>query len=158
MPQPLPAVHFQGRDAAGLGRAVCDSLLAPACLLEPALVRGPALCPHVRVERGSHIESPLPLPGSVVGRGATLHRVILDGACVVPDGMAIGVDVACDRERLHAASGGVTLATAQMLDPDGEPMFPFSANDSLKCLGVGPAIVTARSSRPPRAGSGGRGS
>ena len=124
VPQPLPPAHFQGVDGDGMGCVVSDALVAPACVLEPALVRGSVLCPRVRVGRGSRVDSCLLLPGSVVGRGATLCRAIVDAGCVVPDGMEIGVDRARDRERLHVTPNGVTLVTAQLLEPDGHGSGP----------------------------------
>jgi glucose-1-phosphate adenylyltransferase len=126
VPQPLLPAHFQGLDGAGRGCRVSDSLVAPACMLEPAQVRGSVLCPRVQVGRGSVVEDSLLLPGAVIGRDATVRRAIVDAGCIVPEGMEIGVDPARDRARLHVTSAGVTLVTAQMLDPDRRAPPPTS--------------------------------
>jgi glucose-1-phosphate adenylyltransferase len=55
------------------------------------------------------------LPGAQIGRGARLTRVVVDRACVIPDGMVIGEDAELDAQRFHRSENGITLVTRDML-------------------------------------------
>jgi glucose-1-phosphate adenylyltransferase len=55
------------------------------------------------------------LPDVKIGHDCRIPRVVIDKACVIPDGMVIGEDAAADRARFHVTPAGVTLVTPSML-------------------------------------------
>jgi glucose-1-phosphate adenylyltransferase len=55
------------------------------------------------------------LPGVEVGRHCRLTKVIVDRACVIPDGLVVGEDPKLDAARFERTENGVVLITKQML-------------------------------------------
>lgn len=117
----LPPARF----VAGPGSdrsTVAESLVAGGSVVCGATVRQSVLSTNVRVGEGSVVEESMLLPGVVLGRNVVLRRAIVDEACVLPDGIRIGLCPAEDRARFTVTENGVTLVTACMLGqhaPDG---------------------------------------
>jgi glucose-1-phosphate adenylyltransferase len=69
----------------------------------------------VRVESRSYIEDSVILPETVIGKGVTLKRVVVDTRCRISDGLTVGIDPDEDRKRFHVTDKGITLINATML-------------------------------------------
>ncbi len=110
----LPPAKFVFDGDALRGMAV-DSLVASGCIVSGATVRRSILFSKVRVGEGTLVEDSLVLPDTVIGRGVTLKRVVVDKRCVLPDGFTAGVHPDADRARFHVTARGVTLITPSML-------------------------------------------
>jgi glucose-1-phosphate adenylyltransferase len=116
-----PPAKFVFDDDGRRGMAV-NSLVSSGCIVSGATVRRSVLFSNVRVAETSLIEDSVILPGSVIGRGVTLRRVVVDKNCVLPDGFKAGVYPAEDRSRFFVTERGVTLITPKMLaqEPAGD--------------------------------------
>lgn len=114
----LPPAKFVFDDDGRRGMAV-DSLVSSGCIVRGATVRRSILFSKVRVDEGSLIEDTLVLPNVVVGRGVQLYKAVVDKHCVLPDGLAVGIDPVSDRRHFHVTPSGVTLITPEMLDQYG---------------------------------------
>lgn len=64
---------------------------------------------NVYLDAGSHVADSVIMDNSHIGQGAEVRRAILDKNVVIPDGMAVGVDHAHDRERFTVTDEGVTV-------------------------------------------------
>jgi glucose-1-phosphate adenylyltransferase len=69
----------------------------------------------VRVHSFCDIQEAVILPDVTIGRGARLRKVVIDRACVIPDGMVVGEDPKADAERFERTDSGVVLITREML-------------------------------------------
>ncbi|HKY82905.1 MAG TPA: glucose-1-phosphate adenylyltransferase, partial [Sphingobium sp.] len=56
------------------------------------------------------------MPDCVIGRGAQLHRCVLDSGVVIPSGLIVGVDPEDDARRFRRTDNGVCLITQYMID------------------------------------------
>jgi glucose-1-phosphate adenylyltransferase len=110
----LPPAKFVFDDVDRRGFAV-NSLIANGCVISGASVSNSLLFCNVRVENYSRIDAAVILPEVKIGRDCRIRRVVIDKACVIPDGMVIGEDAAADRARFHVTPAGVTLVTPSML-------------------------------------------
>ena len=110
----LPAAKFVFDGDALRGMAV-DSLVSSGCIVSGATVRRSILFTKVRVNEGSYVEDTIVLPETVIGRGVTLKRAVVDKRCVLPDGFTAGVRPDEDRARFHVTERGVVLVTPSML-------------------------------------------
>jgi len=115
--QQLPPAKFVFDDPGRRGMAV-DSLVSSGCIVSGGTVRRSVLFSKVHVEDGALMEESVLLPYVVVGRGATLRRVIVDKYCHLPEGFEAGLDHKADRARgFHVSERGITLVTPEMLGP-----------------------------------------
>jgi glucose-1-phosphate adenylyltransferase len=114
----LPPAKFVFDDEGCRGMAV-DALVSGGDIISGAVVRRSLLFSNVRALEGAVIEDSVLLPGAVVSRNARLRRVVVDKACLIPEGLSIGYDPAEDRKRFHVTEKGITLVTPEML---GQPI------------------------------------
>jgi glucose-1-phosphate adenylyltransferase len=56
------------------------------------------------------------LPDCIVGRNATLRKVVLDRGVKIPEGLSVGFDPVLDAKRFTRSEGGVCLITQEMID------------------------------------------
>lgn len=111
----LPPAKFVFNDDDRRGLAV-DSLVSSGCIVSGASVKRSLLFSRVRVNSWASLEESVILPEVNIGRHCTLHKVILDRGCNLPEGTTIGLDHEADRKRgFRVTSGGVTLVTRPML-------------------------------------------
>ncbi|MDA1107894.1 MAG: glucose-1-phosphate adenylyltransferase [Proteobacteria bacterium] len=114
----LPPAKFVFDDEDRRGMAV-DSTISGGCIVSGAIVRHSLLFSNVAVNSYSTITDSVILPDVKIGTHCKLHKVIIDKACVVPDGTVIGFDHAEDARRFHVTPAGVVLVTPEML---GQPI------------------------------------
>jgi glucose-1-phosphate adenylyltransferase len=105
----LPPAKFVHDEPGRTGHAI-ESLVSPGCIVSGGEVRQSVLSPGVHVHSRAVVEGSVLLHGVDVGRGAQLHRVIIDKGVVIPPGTRIGVDHDEDRARgFHVSAGGVVV-------------------------------------------------
>jgi len=107
---PAKFVHNQG-DRRGMA---IESLVSGGCIVSGRTFRS-VLFSSVRVHSYASVEWSVLLPEVQVGRGARLHRVVVDRGCRIPDGLVIGEDAVLDATRFHRSENGICLVTAAML-------------------------------------------
>ncbi|MEO7336003.1 MAG: glucose-1-phosphate adenylyltransferase [Caldimonas sp.] len=110
----LPPAKFVHDLDTRRGMAI-ESLVSGGCIVSGNVHRS-VLFSSVRVHSYSDVGWSVLLPGVQVGRGARLHRTIIDRDCVIPDGLVIGEDAVLDAKRFVRSEGGITLVTREMLE------------------------------------------
>jgi glucose-1-phosphate adenylyltransferase len=95
--------------------ANCNSMVASGCVVAGSKVAHSVLFANVRIESYCQIEQAVILPGSTVGEGSRLRKVIIDCNCQIPAGSVIGEDPVADALRFERSAGGVVLVTSDML-------------------------------------------
>ncbi|MDD2832943.1 MAG: glucose-1-phosphate adenylyltransferase [Methylotenera sp.] len=113
----LPPAKFVFNDEGRTGKAT-DSLVSGGCLISGSAVTSTVLFSDVRVHSYCEISGAVILPKVTVNRNVTLKNVVLDRGCVIPEGMAIGVDLALDAKRFYVSEKGIVLVTPDMLGQD----------------------------------------
>ncbi len=110
----LPPAKFVFDEDDRRGIAV-DSLVSGGCIISGATVRRSLLFSNVRIEAQANVEDSVILPSVEIGRGAIIRRAIIDRACRIPEGLAIGLNADEDRRRFRVTRKGITLVTPEML-------------------------------------------
>jgi glucose-1-phosphate adenylyltransferase len=92
-----------------------ESLVSGGCIVSGTIERS-LLFSGVRVHSNAIVELGVVLPGAKIGRGARLHRVVVDRDCQVPPELVVGEDPEYDARRFIRSDNGVTLITQSMID------------------------------------------
>jgi glucose-1-phosphate adenylyltransferase len=109
---PAKFVHDQdGRR----GQAI-SSLISQDCIVSGAMARRSLLFTGVKMGSFSSVEEAVVLPYSNIGRGARLHRVIIDSGVRIPEGLVVGEDPELDARRFRRTDNGVCLINKAMVD------------------------------------------
>ncbi|MBI3153799.1 MAG: glucose-1-phosphate adenylyltransferase [Burkholderiales bacterium] len=109
----LPPAKFVHNFGDRRGVAI-ESLVSGGCIVSGTVERS-VLFSQARVHSYARVGWSVLLPKVEVGRGARLHRTVVDRGCSIPDGMVIGEDAAADGARFHRTESGITLVTREML-------------------------------------------
>jgi len=109
---PAKFVH----DLDGRRGTAVSSLIAGDCIISGAALKRSLLFTGVRVNSFSSLEDAVVLPDCVIGRSATLRKVILDRGVKIPEGLSVGFDATLDAKRFRVTEGGVRLVTQAMID------------------------------------------
>jgi len=105
---PWPPAKFV-HDQDGRRGSAIDSLIANGAVVSGGLVKRSIISPQVRVNSFAEVSDSVVLPGVIVGRGARVHRAIIDKHVEIPPGYEIGTDLALDRERFNISPGGIVV-------------------------------------------------
>ena len=109
---PAKFVHdLEGRR----GLAVA-SLVSGGCVVSGAAIRRSLLFTNVRVNSFTTLEEAVVLPRAMIGRNASLKRVVIDSDVVIPEGLVVGEDPELDGKRFRRTDNGVCLITKPMID------------------------------------------
>jgi glucose-1-phosphate adenylyltransferase len=111
----LPPAKFVP-DERGLNGETSNVLISGGCIVVGSNIRLAVLFSNVKVESCCTIHEAVIMPDTVIGRGARLHKVVIDRGCQIPEGMVIGEDAEADRKRFFRTDNGVVLVTKDMLD------------------------------------------
>ncbi|MBC5765868.1 glucose-1-phosphate adenylyltransferase [Ramlibacter albus] len=111
----LPPAKFVP-DERGHQGETANVLVSGGCIVQGSSIREAVLFSNVRVRSCCTIAQAVILPQCTIGRGARLHRVVVDRGCEIPEGMVIGEDAELDGKRFHRSPNGVVLVTKDMLD------------------------------------------
>jgi glucose-1-phosphate adenylyltransferase len=110
-----PPAKFVHDEEGRRGTAV-SSLVAGDCIVSGAALRRALLFTGVRVNSFSSLEDAVVLPDCVIGRNATLRKVVIDRGVRIPEGLSAGFDEKLDKQRFRVSEGGVCLITQSMID------------------------------------------
>jgi glucose-1-phosphate adenylyltransferase len=110
----LPPAKFVHNSDERRGMAI-ESLVSGGCIVSGTIERS-LLFSGVRVHSNAIVELGVVLPGAKIGRGARLHRVVVDRDCQVPPELVVGEDPEYDARRFIRSDNGVTLITQSMID------------------------------------------
>ncbi|HLO67477.1 MAG TPA: glucose-1-phosphate adenylyltransferase [Holophaga sp.] len=110
-----PPAKFVHSDPHRNGVAI-SSLVSAGCIVSGATVHKSLLFSQVRAHSHAYLHEAVVLPEADIGRGARLHRVVVDRGCRIPPGLVVGEDPAEDARRFHRTPGGATLVSQRMLD------------------------------------------
>jgi glucose-1-phosphate adenylyltransferase len=110
----LPPAKFVHNSDERRGVAI-ESLVSGGCIVSGTVERS-LLFSGVRVHSNAIVELGVVLPGAQIGRGARLHKVVVDRDCQVPPELVVGEDPEHDARRFVRSDNGVTLITQSMID------------------------------------------
>jgi glucose-1-phosphate adenylyltransferase len=102
-------------DMDGRRGAAVDSMVSGGCIISGSTVKNSLLFSSVRVHSFCSIDEAVVLPNVEIGRGAVLHRVVVDKGTRIPPGLRVGVDPEADRKNFYVTDKGITLITPDML-------------------------------------------
>jgi len=110
-----PPAKFVHDEDGRRGTAV-SSLVAGDCIISGSALRKSLLFTGVRANSFSSLEEAVVLPDCIVGRSATLRKVVIDRGVKIPEGLSVGFDPVLDAKRFRRSEGGVCLITQPMID------------------------------------------
>ncbi|MFA7440945.1 MAG: glucose-1-phosphate adenylyltransferase [Sphingomonadaceae bacterium] len=109
---PAKFVHdYEGRR----GVAV-SSLVAGGSIISGGAVHRSLIFTGVRVHSYSSVTETVVMPNCSIGRGARLHRAVVDANVRIPPGLIVGEDPEEDARRFRRTERGVCLITKAMID------------------------------------------
>ncbi len=88
-----------------------NSLIAPGCEIQGALVRESVLYPHVHVGGRSVIERSVVLPGARIGADCRISNAIVCAGHHVPAGTVVGEERQADAVTCLRSEGGIAVVT-----------------------------------------------
>jgi glucose-1-phosphate adenylyltransferase len=106
-----PAKFVFGDFQGGRVGMATESLIGGGVIVSGGRVDRSILFPQVRVNSYSHVVQSVLFPDVDVGRGARLHRCIVDKGVKIPPGERIGEDLERDRRRFSVSEGGVVVVS-----------------------------------------------
>jgi glucose-1-phosphate adenylyltransferase len=87
-----------------------DSIVSPGCIVAGGSIESSVLSPNVKVHDDVQVDHSVILSHTTVGRGAVIHRAILDKHVTVEEGAKVGVDPEADEARgFYISEGGITV-------------------------------------------------
>lgn len=116
--QTAPAKFVFDQD--GRRGSTIDSTVAGGVIVSGSTVKRTLLFSKVRVHSYCEINDSVILPDAIIHRGCHINKAIIDRGCIVPEGMAIGVNHDEDRRKgFRVTDKGVVLVTRKMLEKLG---------------------------------------
>ncbi|MFT6563687.1 MAG: glucose-1-phosphate adenylyltransferase [Actinomycetes bacterium] len=101
---PLPPAKFV------LGATADNSMICAGSIITGAHISDSVLGYDVHIGDGTRVDGGVIMPGTRIGKGATIRRAVIDKYCEISDGTEIGIDHDADRARGFTVSdGGVTV-------------------------------------------------
>lgn len=110
-----PPAKFVHDEAGRRGSAV-SSLISGDCIISGAEVTNSMVFTGVRAHSYSTLDQAVVLPDCVIGRNASLSKVVLDRGVAVPEGLTVGQDAGLDAKRFRRTDNGVCLITQKMIN------------------------------------------
>ena len=96
-----------------------SSLVSGDCIISGSEVQRSLLFTGVLCRSYSKLDEAVVLPDCVIGRHASLSRVVIDRGVKIPAGLVVGEDAELDASRFHRSETGICLITQDMLDRAG---------------------------------------
>jgi glucose-1-phosphate adenylyltransferase len=107
-----PAKFVFAQEGRRMGVAI-DSIVSAGCVISGGRVNRCVLSPDVRINSYCVVEHSILLPHVKVGRHGRIRRAIIDHDVTLPEGIAIGHDLAQDRERgFTVTERGIVVVSA----------------------------------------------
>ncbi len=110
----VPPAKFIHDEDGRRGMAV-SSLVSGDCIVSGSEVRNSLLFTGCRTHSFAELDHVVALPYADVGRGARLHRCVLDRGVLIPPGLVVGEDPEEDARWFRCSEGGIVLITDDML-------------------------------------------
>ncbi len=88
-----------------------DSIVGDGSIVSGGRIERSILSPNVRVNSYSFVTDSVLFPGVDVGRGARLHKCIVDKGVKIPPGERIGEDLERDRQRFVVSDSGIVVVS-----------------------------------------------
>ena len=110
-----PPAKFVHNEDGRRGQAT-SSLVAGGCIISGSSLNRSLLFSDVHTHSFSAITESIIMPRSQVGRGARLHKCVIDADVVIPDGLIVGEDPENDAARFRRTESGICLITKAMID------------------------------------------
>ncbi|WP_157219111.1 glucose-1-phosphate adenylyltransferase [Flavisphingomonas formosensis] len=109
---PAKFVHdYEGRRGAAI-----SSLVAGGTIISGSSLHRSLIFTGVRAHSYSSITEAVVMPDCEIGRGARLHRVVVDAGVKIPPGLIVGEYPELDAQRFRRSDKGVVLITQPMID------------------------------------------
>ena len=106
----LPPPKFVFDEDTGRRGEAHDSIVASGSIIGGGKVTRSILGPKVRIEEQAEVKDSILLGDVRIGKGATVHRAIIDKRVNIPDGASVGIDLDRDRRRgFMVSEGGVVV-------------------------------------------------
>ena len=106
----LPPPKFVFDEDTGRRGEAHDSIVASGSIIAGGKVTRSILGPKVRIEEQAEVKDSILLGDVRIGKGATVHRAIIDKRVNIPDGASVGIDLDRDRRRgFMVSEGGVVV-------------------------------------------------
>lgn len=100
---------WRGNLLPGKGTDPARSIIPHGAVIEEAEIHGSIVSHGVCCQPAAYVRDSILMPGAYVGRGASLHRTIVDEYARVADGDQIGYDLEKDRKRFNVTSDGIVV-------------------------------------------------
>ena len=113
-----PPAKFVHNEEGRRGMAI-SSLVSGDCIISGAEVQRSLIFTGVLCRSYSKLDEAVVLPECVIGRGASLSRVVIDRGVKIPAGLIVGEDPELDARRFNRTESGICLITQDMLDRAG---------------------------------------
>lgn len=110
-----PPAKFVHNEEGRRGSAT-SSLVAGGCIVSGSALHRSLLFSGVRTHSFSSVTDSIIMPDCIIGRGARLHKCVLDSGVVIPPGLVVGEDPEEDARRFRRSESGVNLITQYMID------------------------------------------
>ncbi|WP_030540488.1 glucose-1-phosphate adenylyltransferase [Sphingobium sp. DC-2] len=109
-----PAKFVHNED--GRRGSATSSLVAGGCIVSGSSLHRSLLFSGVRTHSFSSVTDSVIMPGCEIGRGARLHKCVLDSDVIIPPGLIVGEDAEEDARRFRRTESGVCLITQYMIE------------------------------------------
>jgi glucose-1-phosphate adenylyltransferase len=109
-----PAKFVHNED--GRRGSATSSLVAGGCIVSGSSLHRSLLFSEVRTHSFSSVTESIIMPNCEVGRGARLHRCIVDSGVKIPAGLIVGERPELDMLRFRRSENGICLVTQAMID------------------------------------------
>ena len=109
-----PAKFVHNED--GRRGSATSSLVAGGCIVSGSSLHRSLLFSGVRTHSFSSVTDSIIMPGCEIGRGARLHKCVVDSGILIPPGLIIGEDPTLDAQRFRRTDSGICLVTQPMID------------------------------------------
>lgn len=113
-----PPAKFVHNEEGRRGMAL-SSLVSGDCIISGAELHRSLLFSGVLCRSYSRLNEAVVLPECVIGRHASLSKVVLDRGVKIPAGLVVGRDPELDASRFRRTASGICLITQDMLDRAG---------------------------------------
>jgi len=109
-----PAKFVHNED--GRRGSATSSLVAGGCIVSGSSLHRSLLFSGVRTHSFSSVTESIIMPGCEVGRGARLHKCVVDSGIMIPPGLIVGEQPQEDARRFRRTKSGICLITQPMID------------------------------------------
>jgi glucose-1-phosphate adenylyltransferase len=100
---------FGDKDPEGRRGASFDSIVSEGCILSGGQAIHSILSPGCYIHSHGLVTDSILFPNVDVGRGARVHRAIVEKGIKIPPGFEVGVNLEKDRERFHVTDEGIVV-------------------------------------------------